>query len=327
MRLLLVALLLVHSACGDPPPPTDGQVEGAKLGLSLSEHIGVSTSWVAPFRCARFPLKPTSPNVSGVQWQQAHDVLTIKMQGKTGRVATIADARIHATSDIAPLERLRARLEEEKVDVLVSLGGMGQESEDLRRVLAALTTNATYLVLALPGDRESVSAHREVVAELASNGARIIDGSRYRLAALGQLHMATMPGISREASLIADTNGCLHTKEDVIALQERLRAWGKPALLFSYAPWRQETLLATDFGVGGVHIGEQMLSPLQSSENITALVHGMQIHHGKPSGSMHLGGPVMSLTAGSVDPQDTSPSALLFTVVGAKLAWKRLPVH
>ncbi len=326
LRFLLVVVLLTHGACSDPPPPTDGQVEGALLGLSLSEHIGESTAWQAPFRCARFPLAPTNPNVDGVQWREPHGVLDIQMQGKTGRVAAIADARADASSDMASLQELRVVLGSEKIDILVSLGGMGQDAKSLERVLGALTTDATYVLFALPGDRESVPAHRATVAKLAAEGARIIDGSQYRLATLGPLHIATMPGISREASLIAGANGCLHTEADIVALQDHLRAWGQPALLFSYAPWRQETPKATDFGVGGVHIGERVLGPLRSGGSVTTLVHGMQAPIGKDSGSMRLGVPVMSLTAGSVDSQRATPSALLFTVAGAKLAWKRLPV-
>jgi hypothetical protein len=248
--------------------------------------------------------------------------------GPSAKFATIADARAQSSTDVGPLERLRDSLNEQRVDVLITLGGLGTDSASIERVLSALANGANYLVLAMPGDRESFDAHRLAVASLAKRGMRILDASRYRFTQLGGLRLVTMPGISKASHLIAGDDGCLHTDADVKELRSTLAQGSSPTILLSYAPWRQQGESATDLGIGGVHTGEIALTPLRDSGAVSALIHGMLTPEGEAeSGNIRLVQPPSSIASGSVSAEAEEPSALLLSVAGAKLSWKRLPVH
>ncbi len=326
--LISVIISIVLGGCEEPPAPTDGQVEGALLAKSLAQHMEVSRAWTAPYRCARLATDLGEPNVESVAWDDAHNALIVEPSGKSPRFATIADARATVNSDSKALEDLRDALNQQKIDVLISLGGLAVDEESIHRVLAPLTSGAEYLVLALPGDRESLPAHRAAIAALAKAGARILDASRYRFTHIGGLRLATMPGVSKAAHVIAGDDGCLHTEADVTELQSSLAASKAPTLLLSYAPWRQQGTAATDLGIGGIHTGEIELRPLAETGQITALVHGMVSPKGTASsGSIHLGAPPNSIATGSLSEDENTPTALLLSVSGAKLSWKRLPVH
>jgi len=328
-RVVVSVLLLVSlAACGEEPQPTDGQVEGKRMGGGLAQHISTSAAWTAPYRCSRFSTNIAGPNVEGVTWNSATKGLQVQPFGPSAKFATIADARAEGSTDIGPLERLRDSLNEQHVDVLVTLGGLGTDGASIERVLAALTTGADYLVLAMPGDRESFPAHRLAVASLAKRGMRILDASRYRLTQIGGLRLVTMPGISKASHLIAGDDGCLHTDADVKDLRSSLAQSSAPTILLSYAPWRQQGESATDLGIGGVHTGEIALTPLRDSGAVSALIHGMLTSEGQvESGNIRLVQPPSSISSGSVSVDAPEPSALLLSVAGAKLSWKRLPVH
>ncbi len=316
------------SSCGEAPGPTDGQVEGAALATALSTSVQQSAQWAAPYRCARFPWKTDAPNLDRVQWDETAQALVLEPLGKHARFATISDALAVPGSNTDALERLRKTLDENKIDLLVSLGGIGTEQSAIGPVLKALTDDANYLVLALPGDRESIPAHRRAIAELARAGARILDASLYRTTRIGRLRLVTMPGISHGANLIPGNDGCLHVKADVDAILEQVEKSEAPTVLLSYAPWRQAGEDSSDFGLGAIHAGERLLEPLYSSGRFEALVHGMlTTQESAPSGSFRLMHPPSAISSGSVAKHASSPSALLLSVTGAKLSWKRLPVQ
>ncbi|MCP4444388.1 MAG: hypothetical protein GY811_03465 [Myxococcales bacterium] len=326
-----VSLLLTCAigACSDEPPaPTDGQVEGARLAVALSDHVLVTSELVAPHRCARFQADLAPPTIDGVGWDATTGTLVMASQSKRAKLATISDARVDKYDATGSLERLRSSLNAEKIDVLISLGGLATTEATLESILGALTENSNYLVWALPGDRESLVAHRRAVSKLARSGARILDASHYRKATLGQLQLITMPGISKVANLVTGVAGCTHTEADVTALVAQLEPNENPTLLLSYAPWRQQGGSASDLGVGAVHSGELLLEPLKSSGRVGALVHGMLTpSHLEESGSVRLDQPPASIASGSIASTDIAASALMLSVQGAKLSWKRLPVQ
>tara|TARA_R110002096_G_scaffold416429_1_gene618908 strand:- start:68815 stop:69873 length:1059 start_codon:yes stop_codon:yes gene_type:complete len=323
---LLGAALL--GACSGEPAPTDGQAEGKRLGQALTQHIETSMELRAPFRCARFPTDARGPNMERVSWDDTSGALVVKPYGSEPRFATIADARASSATDVSALERLRDSLNEQDVDVLISLGGLGRDEESIEQVLKALTMGARYLVLAFPGALESLPAHRSAIASLAKNGVRILDATRYRFTQLGELRLATMPGIAKTAHLVAGDSGCVHIEADIEELLANLAIASRPTVLLSYAPWRQQGDEATDLGIGDIHAGELELSPLERSEHVSALVHGMLSSREMANdGSIRLAQPPASIPTGSLSQDAASPSALMLSVAGAKLSWKRLPVH
>jgi hypothetical protein len=327
MRALVLAFLGTLFACGDAPPPTDGKVEGGQLATSLIQHLNSSLQLVAPFRCARIQNDRATPLLSGMKVTMRKATLEVESlaQKKTLTIAAVADARGSDEATLQGLAFLRDAFISEKVDLVISLGGHGTSKDDIYAVLSAISVDAPYLTLAIPGDRESVPGHREAVSELAKAGAKIIDGAQYRVLSLGTLNLATMPGIAMSANLIANHEGCLHTLEDSQELLRYLESEDVDFLLASYAPARQDSRPATDLGAGGIHVGEQELAPLSQSKALRLRIHGMVAQPEAPqSGKLRLGPGASSLASGSLDPLDGSSSALVISITGQRLDWKRI---
>ncbi len=328
MRLLAVLTTLTTLlACGDAPPPSNGEVEGEKLATSLVAHLGSSLQLSAPFRCARIQTDRATPVIPGMNVTMEGATLRLDSfaEKKSVTLAFIADARGHDKETVRAASALRARFAEEGVDVLLSLGGHDREEDSIAALLSALTADAPYLTLAIPGDRESVTGHRQAVRDLAKSGARILDGAQYRMLSLGNVLVATMPGISMEANLVAANDGCLHTEADTRELLKYVEKSKLPVLIASYAPVRQEGLGGSDLGAGGIHAGEKLLQPLLATDNLSLLIHGMVgLGSSDSKGKHRMGQASRSLAAGSLDPLDGPSMALIITITGKRLNWRRI---
>lgn len=315
-------------ACGETQEPTDGQVEGALLAKALLEDMKSSSNVAAPYRCARFPLELGPPNTVGVGWNESEASIVIEPAGKSPRFAVISDFSEELSQDRRSLEALRTALNEAKIDAVYALGSLGKTASELETTLGALADGAAFPILTIPGDRESMPQYRLAISNLINAGARIVDASRYRIATIGPLRLVTMPGISKAANLVSVQDGCLHNETDVQVLLDRIPESDAPTVLLSYAPWRQTGQEASDFGLGAIHSGEIELEALQASGRFGASIHGMLSPRDRErEGSIHLGQPPSAISTMTGTAGTSFSSALLVEVSGAKLAWKRLPVH
>lgn len=313
--------------CGDPPQASDGQSEGEKLATSLVDHLGTSLQMTAPFRCARIQADRATPAFKDMELTMEGATLTIaSLTGKKSlTLATIADARGDDEGTLRAASTLRETFAAQGVDLVISLGGHGSSVESIQALLSAISSDAPYLTLAIPGDRESIPAHREAVRDLAKSGARIVDGAQYRLVSLGSLLVATVPGIAMEANLIAENDGCLHTESDTKELLEYVEKSQSPVLVASYAPPRQVGPGGSDLGAGGIHTGEKLLQPLLTSEKVSLVIHGMVGSGSAPSKGKHrLGQGSRALAAGSLDAFGGPSTSLIITIAGKKVAWRRV---
>jgi hypothetical protein len=244
---------------------------------------------------------------------------------KSLTIAAVADARGDDEETLRGAAALREIFLEEGVDVVLSLGGHGKTEQATHALLSAISTKAPYLTVALPGDRESIPAHRKAVRSLAKSGARVLDGAQYRLLSLGDLLVATMPGIAMGANLIAGNDGCLHTEADTADLIEFIEKSESRVLLASYAPVRQEGSEGSDLGAGGIHVGETLLKPLLATEKLALRIHGMVGGRSSPTKGKHRMGPgSRTLAAGSLDALDGPSTALILAITGKKLSWRRV---
>src|SRR5690606_25275642 len=112
---------------------------------------------------------------------------------------------------------------------------------------------------ALPGDRESIPAHRAAVAGLHAAGLPVFDGSRIRLVEMDGVLLAAYPGVEHAGQLVAGADGCVHRPDDAAALAARLAGHDGPRVWAGHAPPRQRGPRASDLALGGVHIGERSL--------------------------------------------------------------------
>lgn len=315
----LVTLLMILASCGETLP-TDGQVEGQQLGEALLLEMARTLKLTAPHRCARWPAPTTGPVEIGPRSASLMDGTLVPEGFGADKlaIAVVADAREGSSAGFL---RMKDELEQQGVGALISLGGHGEDAETIRAVLRALSDKAKYLVIALPGDREAIPAHREAIDGLVADGLAIVDGSRYRLIDLGPLVVATLPGLAMTANLVAGAEGCEHVAGDIQELGTRLQAMSKPTIVASYSPLRQVGIAGTDLGLGGIHVGEREMQSLLSQA--TVFVHGA-VGEPSPKGKAKIGNPAPSLAAGSLEPRLGRSSALLLSADGKTVRWQPL---
>ena len=250
----------------------------------------------------------------------------------------VADARGASAATLAQLGRVRGEFEREGVELVVSLGGMGTGEQELGQVLAALARDAPWVVWAIPGERESIPAHRAAVTSLLAAGYPVFDGSRVRLVEVDGAVLASFPGAEEAGQLAAGADGCVHRPGDASALAVRLAAQKAMRVWAGHSPPRQSGALAGDVALGGVHVGELALAAALPAAHADLVLHGLvdEAALGSASGQASLGdreGPAI-LGTGPVEAMPiTGPDGALFAgaalVVRAsasagEITWKRV---
>ncbi len=272
--------------------PQAGAVAGAAVALALVDAPG----WRVPARCTE-PSEDAAP--AGAPVRVGARTFTFgadgKLQGGDAArqrvlIGVVADAR---GADVATLARVRAAAASfaaAHVDVVVSLGGLGSTRAEIEPLLAALASDG-WLLVALPGDREAVAAHRETVAALAAHGAHVVDGSALGLLVVDGVTIGLLPGApagpgGHAHGLVAGADGCARAGEDLAALERRVAAEPGPHVLAAHQAPRQRGLEATDVALGGVHVGEVGLADLATHVGAVAFVHaGLDETGGRVTGS------------------------------------------
>lgn len=330
---LTIALWAACAACGSGGGGGDRGSIGPATGAALIAAVEAAADTVEPWRCARWGEPPTLPVPAG--WVREEDRL--RPGGKAAaaaRIAIVAEARGADDPTIAALGDLRRALDAAPVDVVVTLGGMGQTRAEIARAIGPLARGAPWLVVAIPGDRESIGEHRAAIAELAGAGATIVDGSEVRLVEIGGATLGTLPGAPYRARLAADEHGCVHDDADVLALLEALAADPRrPAVVLGQRAPRGRT----DLAPGGIRAGDVGYARLVAETPVDLVVHAAVDDVSGIAGRTRpdprkRANPVTTLAAGAIDatpryrPDGTRvlPSAVVLTVGGRELAWKPL---
>ena len=336
MRRFGAAAVALACACGSSGGGGGNGAVGKATGAALVAAIDAATAVVEPWRCARFdePIAQAAPP----GWTL--DGRRLSRAGKRAaatRIAVVAEARGGGAATQAAIAGIRAALDAEPVDVVVSLGGLGATRAEIAGALAPLASEAPWVVVAIPGDREAVAEHRAAVAELAGAGAPVVDGSQVRVVTAGAAAIGTLPGAPFEARLAAGAAGCVHDDEDVAAT---LRALATAAADDKRPPM---TVIAgqrtprgrSDLAPGGVHAGDVAYASVLSSHPVDVVVHGAVDDVGSAAGRAARkprGATGVRLETGALDATPryrpsgarVSPSALVITVGEREAAWKPL---
>jgi hypothetical protein len=322
--LLLIAL----AACGTrsrDPAAAKGAV-GKATGDALVAAIAAADATMEPWRCARLgdPVSGAAPT----GWTLDGQTIRGGVARKTARVVFVSEARGASDATVAALLALRKQLDPDPVDVVVSLGGLGGTRDEIERALDPIARGAPWLVIAIPGDRESIEEHRAAVTALAATGAAIVDGSQVRVIDLPAIAIGSLPGARYPERLGAGNSGCLRDEADAEALLARLREIEKKPRVLAV---QDAPRGATDLAPGGVHAGEVELARAIAAAPVELVVH--RAVDDTSSGGV-LKKPLASATAavGAIDAtaryRDDGtrvlPSALLLTVGERETAWKPL---
>jgi len=338
LATLAVAAALATACCSEPEPPDTASPElGDVLAAGAGHAVVASTSLREPFRCAESPPPTPQKLVLGRRTLTIEgDTLTIAPGDRVLVLGVVADARGATGETTANLERVRQAFDREKVELVVSLGGMGTREEELVEVYRALGAP----LWAIPGDRESIPAHRAALSSLAREGRAVFDGSRVRAIAIEGVVLAALPGADNAGQLMAGADGCLHRPVDVTALATRLAPLGGVRVWAGHSAPRQRGPAAADRAFGGVHVGNLELASALPAARAHLVLHGEvdQAALGPAVGQARLveGAPPVVLGTGPVEAMPVAGArgapiggaALVVRIAGHAMSWKRvrLPV-
>ncbi|HLU67090.1 MAG TPA: hypothetical protein VKZ63_12490, partial [Kofleriaceae bacterium] len=152
--LLLAAACGACGRCSSDPEDTASPRLGRALAAGVTQAVAASGALREPFRCAEpdplVPLLPADPSFAGAAAGRPltidRDVLRIgpraRRTDRTLVVGVVADARGARQETLAQLGVARTAFSEEKVELVVSLGGMGTSEEEIAAVLGALIAEA-----------------------------------------------------------------------------------------------------------------------------------------------------------------------------------------
>jgi hypothetical protein len=330
------------AACGssdrEPAPAL-----GRELAGGIAYAVTAAAALAEPFRCAELAaVAPGAPpatrplgEVGGRRLELDGDTVRVaaRRRDRAVVVGAVADARGARPETLAQIRRAATSFKRDKVELVIALGGMGATQQEIAAGLGALA-DGPWLVWALPGDRESIPAHRAALAEL--GGGAILDGTAVRMVEMDGVLFAGFPGVEAADQLLAGADGCVHRTADAEGLAARLAVHKGPRVWVGHAPPRQRGPGASDVALGGVHIGERALAQALPAARAHLLVHGLvdQAALGAARGNRRLSAAAGPLILGT-GPIEAAPvagqrgpvlgGAALVARVGPKsIRWQRL---
>lgn len=223
MRRRAAAALAMLAACRGPAAVP----VGARLGPALAAALTAADAAREPWRCAAedgpgaadetLALAGRTWQISGHTMRLAGDTATAasghRPRSNELRIGVMADAAGDAPATLAALRRLRAQLG--RVDLLLTLGGMGTTAAELDAVFAAIADGAAWPVVALPGDLEAVPALFAAIAAARRRGTAVYDGRLVQRVELPDATIALVPGAGAVSRLVPGADGCLYQAADV----------------------------------------------------------------------------------------------------------------
>jgi hypothetical protein len=322
------------------------------MAAALVDAVARAATATGPFRCAEMTEAPASGPVAeaisrrsgrGVRLDGGRLLLGPAGGGARDRVLVagiVADSRGATAATLTQIGRVRAELEREQVEVVVSLGGMGTGEDEIARVLEALSRDAPWVVWVIPGEREDIGAHRAAVARLAAAGAPVFDGGRVRLLEVDGVVLGSLPGGSAAGQLAAGAEGCVHRAEDAMALAARLAAQTGVRVWAGHTPPRQTGGLSSDAVLGGVHVGDPDVTAALPASRARVVVHGLvdEAALDAPTGRRSLAGrgepailgsgPVEAMPIQGPEGVTLTGGALIVRVDAAEeeLTWRRVQI-
>jgi hypothetical protein len=294
---------------------------GSRLGPAITAALAVADETREPWRCASTegPGAAIETLTAGNrQWQIDGHAMTLDATGELV-IGVIADAAGSAPATLAALGRLRAQLEH--VDLVIALGGMGTTRAELDAVFAALADRATWPVVALPGDLESVDALVDTIAAARQRGTLLVDGRLIQRIELPAATIALVPGASAASRLMAGTAGCLYREADVAAAFADLTPRPGLRILGSSEAPRH--------GSSDHPVGELALTA-GAGQQIDLALHGPAGDAASPAATGRRAGAAVALTPGSSDAMPRlpgpyrRPSAGLLTIRSGAWSWTPL---
>jgi hypothetical protein len=238
-----------------------------EMARSLAAVLAAADQARAPWRCTGDDL-PVATDVqlaaTAGRWELQGHTLRLRDRSDATTIAVIADAGGSAPATLAAFARLRTKLADTRLDLVIALGGMGFSTAELEATLGALIVGGNVPVVALPGDLEAMPEHVTALARLRQHGATVLDGRLVHVIELPGATIATIPGAGSAERLVAGGDGCAWKAEDVVKIYAELAT--RPGLRIAATAESPRVTLA------GEPTGERALAPPSGSVDI--VLHG-----------------------------------------------------
>jgi hypothetical protein len=309
------AAVALAAACGPAEGPTRS---GARLAAAIAATVDAEHLERRPWRCA----SPDPPRTTrrAIQATRHWDLEGGALTGRGAApalIGAVADAGGGAPPTLTSLRHLAQQLRE--ADVVLALGGMGTTRVELEATLGVIAKEVRGVLIALPGDLESVGALSAAVEALVAQGRAVVDARQLTRVQLADTSIAFVPGAGAPARLVAGSEGCQYRPEDAAAVIAGLSVLtGVRVLALAEAP-------------RVVHDGEVMgtwaLTP-SSRHPVDVLLYGQSANRPSRGRTGRKDGAAVALTPGASDsaprlpPPRGRPSAGLLEVGRGTWSWK-----
>ncbi|MDB4954744.1 MAG: hypothetical protein JWO36_2313 [Myxococcales bacterium] len=308
-RIALSALAACSS--GSPPPASHRVDKAIAAAIAAADHLA------APWRCAALDTPAFVDGTVAHDWKLVEHTVSRAKDGDLV-IGVVADAGNASPRTIAALSRLRSKLEAAKVDLVITLGGMGSTQGELEGTLGTLSDHATWPVIALAGDLEPETAQIAALATLQKRGDPVIDGRLARWIEIPGVTIGTIPGSGAATRLVAANDGCGWRPHDIAKLYRALSE--KPGLRVAAMAEAPREI------VGGDPAGQLELVAGKTQAFDVALhapTHGAPT----PARSGARDGAAVALSPGTSDamtrlPEPTLPSAGVLSIRGNAWSWR-----
>jgi hypothetical protein len=306
------------AACGsgsrEPRTPPIGNV----LASLFAEADKATTPW----RCAAAdtpPLAAEDIKIGKHAWNVGEHTLARTDDGSTV-IGVVADAGGADPRTIAALGRLRAAFDAAKVDLVLTLGGMGTTVAELEATLGTFADRAGWPVVALAGDLEPATAQVAALHALRARGDIVLDARQVRTIALPGATVVTVPGAGAAERLADPGDGCTWTAADVAAIYSGIT--GQPGLRVV------ASAEAPRVTVDGEAAGELALVP-SKAQPVEVMLHGPVQPTPTAARTGGRDGASVLLAPGTADattrlPAGHPPAAGLLTLRQGSWAWRPL---
>jgi hypothetical protein len=339
VALVLAAVWTLRSV-----PPPDPELAAARAtAASIVAAMKAAQSLQEPVACARWPPDTATAEANTpplVAWGRTFDRSGPELNVTGGdpplKIGFVSDARSDAQPTLDHLSSVRAAFARAEVELVVSLGGMGETEAEIAHTLGELARGNAWPIVAIPGPHESLAAHRAAIDFLVRSGQHtIFDGSQIRMVRMDGVTIGTIPGGPEPSQLVAGADGCVYFPEQVAAFADTLAQQPSPRVLASYTPPRQTGNTGSDLAEGAIHIGDPTLAQAVQRASPVAVIHGLldEAGRGPTSPGLRRAG-TLPLIVGTgaaegmplwlPNGQAVGSSAVLVVVGRSQVRWRRL---
>ena len=344
--LVLGGMWTLGAACTRASEPEGASAEGAEAKKEAKEAAAPAVKeapTVAPKRkgpCVG-PIEEGTPKVvsmSNGDWVVTGSTMTWQ-RGETDkvlRIGVVSDIKEVTAGNAANAARFLAEFRANKVDLIILAGDIAEEVGAIEKVVRWFLP-AEVPVGVVIGNREGVGTYQEAMRRLAGVP-HVVDLTRIRRIATPNADIISLPGYYDSRYLHAK-DGCKYSPEDVINLEQLVKACDSPVVLVSHGGPRQTGKDAIDRTSEGANVGDpaitEAIKRLKIPFGIFGNVHeaggrgtdlsGKLLGAGEPHGALYLNpGPLDSVHWMMNDQRESTGMAAILSIEGDQATYRIL---